>query len=118
MTDPDDFRGGRPSEPRHKTQAYSFVDRPLPKPSSLATTQEMPAVMTMEQLIDELISVNPLAWKTLPKTMRDLMMKSPSKFHLDSSSPMKEGSVPEILYKGVVLRFSNSQWVLDDIIVE
>jgi hypothetical protein len=76
----------------------------------------MPSVMTIQQLIDELISVNPLAWKTLPKTMRNMMMSSPAKFHLDLGQAVKEGSVPDILYKGVVVRFDGARWVLDDIL--
>jgi len=112
MTDPDDFRGGMPAPTRTKTLDYS-----LPAPShkkAVATTQEMPAVMTVPQLMSELVEVNITAWKSLPRSVRDLMLSKPQKFHLDAGE--KIGAVPDILYNGVVLKFVDSRWILDDIL--
>jgi hypothetical protein len=122
MTDPDDFRGGRPAptpSTRTKTQAYMYLGDQLPPPESsrkhaVATTTEMPAVMTIQQLMSELVEVNVTAWKSLPKSVRDLMLSKPSRFHLDNNE--KIGSVPDILYNHVVLKFIDSRWVLDDIL--
>lgn len=102
MTDPDDFRGGRPAP--SNTIPYR----------SVPTTTAMPSVMTIQRLMTELVEVNIAAWKALPKSVRELMLRHPHKFHLDGGE--KQGSVPDILYNNVSIKFVNSVWIIDDIL--
>lgn len=127
----DDSNMGHESVPRHKTVAYSFVDgkevpmgsrlaREMPAVqatpivsvnAALAPTEEMEAVplaqpMTVRRVIASIIEVDMMAWKTLPVSVQELLLSSPTSFRFHEFQKMSGlNLVPDIIYNGVRFRY-------------
>jgi hypothetical protein len=141
----DDSNMGHESVPaRHKTVAYSFVDgKEVPMTSrparempavqatpivsvnaALAPTEEMVAVplptkpLDVKAVVSNLIEKDIEAWKRLPTSVRDLMLKTPEKFSFYEFTGTGEDLTPDIIYGGVRFRYENNMWRLYSIEVK
>lgn len=99
-----------------RTAAYAFV---APQDKKVEPTQPMEAVrtLTVKDVISKLIEVNATAWAALPQSMKDALIERPQDFQFINPGA---GSTVNILYNGVVLRYSGassiSAWVVDKIV--
>ena len=105
-----------PMRPRMHTMTYSFVEPSEQRPK-VDTTVEMHAVIdSVKTVITDLIERNVEAWRALPLTIRDKMIREPQKFSFvwDQAKCGVNGP-PKILYNGVMIWYSG-QWLVDTIV--
>lgn len=77
---------------------------------ALAPTEEMKAVdsiLTVRDVIREILEVDMEAWKKLPYTIQDLMLSKPEQFKLHKFSNTGMNLVPDIIYNNVRIRFND-----------
>ncbi len=97
-----------------RTQAYSFV---LPKTGEkkVEPTQPSPDTLTVKDVITKLIEANSEAWARLPTSVKDALIERPQDFQFITVSPGGRDLV-NILYNGVVLRYTGNLWAIDKIV--
>ena len=100
------------------------VMQQLTQPMEVAPTVEMKAVvevkplLTVKDIVVQLIERNVLAWKDLPQGVRDMMMAHPGEFEFIRQIPITATAVPDIKYNGVVMHWNVniSYWIIKEIV--
>lgn len=95
--------------------------------AALAPTEEMEAVpvkapkavepLTVYDVISSILEVNMDAWKKLPTSVQKLMLSEPAKFRFHKFENTGMLLVPDIIYNGVRIRYSDDVqlWTLYEI---
>ncbi len=83
---------------------------------SMSEPEKAKDVLTVKQIMNQLIEPHPTAWMALPDAVRELMIDHPEKFELREDS---ERGTPLVVYNGVVFRVmygsSKEYWLLHSI---
>jgi hypothetical protein len=110
-------RGDTPSSMPsvRKTAVYSFVE-----PRKTESKNAIPAIemktLTVKDVIAQLIEKDIIAWKSLPKSVREALMERPAEFQIIENL-MNDLSL-NILYNGAVWRWmpNINHWVIHEIV--
>jgi hypothetical protein len=104
---------------KRKTMEYSMInEQELERrnsgtisnvPTRVIPNVNPPSYLNIKRLITNLIEINVDAWKSLPLSVQEMMMDIPTKFKF---SDVNGGTIPDIIYNGVRLRWTNNCWTL------
>lgn len=74
--------------------------------SGVAQTEPMQAMLTVRDVIKDLLEVKIAAWRALPVSVQDLMLSKPEifRFHRFQNSGSSQ-MIPDIIYNGIRFRY-------------